>query len=303
MKKIALIHQGGAHKPEIIIYKNYFTSHGISVDTFKSYPSGIISKYDIEWHFLGFDFHSKQARIKIHEYSSVSNPPLSLLKRMAKKWFNVKPDLRIFGSDFVADAYDFSDQVPHRFREAAGIGEFFYNYQPKSNPNFDYVYCGTMEKVRQIDQLLAAFVQNFPHSRNLLMVGEPTLPLYRRYRSFSNIIFTGKVPYEEIPGLLGQAKYGINFIPDIYPLNKQVPLKLLEYCALGLKVITTDYPWIRNFADERNAQFFFLSPDLKNWNERSISNHQFVTPQVGDLSWEKVMDRSRLLSTILNFFA
>ncbi|MBJ6723674.1 glycosyltransferase [Geomesophilobacter sediminis] len=71
-----------------------------------------------------------------------------------------------------------------------------------------------------------------------------------RFDGMDNVHFLGKVPYQELP------RYAVQFQVGIIPflvndLTVSVnPLKLLEYLACGLPVVSTDLPEVRKFADK-----------------------------------------------------
>jgi glycosyltransferase involved in cell wall biosynthesis len=97
----------------------------------------------------------------------------------------------------------------------------------------------------------------------LLLIGEVSDEIYENYRYCENITFTGRVLYEDVPKYASQAVYGINYMPDKYPYNLQTSTKLLEYLSMGLKVITTDYSWVRNFMDVNQIQLVTVTHSLE----------------------------------------
>jgi glycosyltransferase involved in cell wall biosynthesis len=70
-----------------------------------------------------------------------------------------------------------------------------------------------------------------------------------RFSGLENVFFAGKVPYAELP--VHAARFDVGIIPFIVnDLTVSVnPLKLLEYLACGLPVVTTDLPEVRKFAE------------------------------------------------------
>lgn len=69
------------------------------------------------------------------------------------------------------------------------------------------------------------------------------------FKELKNVHFIGKVPYEELPAYAVQFDVGI--IPFlINDLTISVnPLKLLEYLACGIPVVSTELPEVRKFAE------------------------------------------------------
>ena len=85
------------------------------------------------------------------------------------------------------------------------------------------------------------------------------------------MIFTGRIKQEEIPQLATKCVYAINYIPNIYPFNIQTSTKLLEYAAMDLKIITTDYWWVRNFELENNMKFYKIDEDFSNFHYAELT--------------------------------
>lgn len=292
MKKIALIHRGTAYKPEALAYQTYFSRLGFGVDILNSWPRPLRRQYDIEWHFTGMDLSEKsENRLVLHEYTCASNPPAAQLKNWVKTRINQQPHARIFGSRKVEEQFPFSDELPVFFRDAGVAPAFFVASPPQLSPTYDLVYCGTMDRVRQIDSFVTAFIRQLP-GRKLLMIGSVPPRFARKYQETPGIYFTGRIPYEQVPEYLKQARYGVNFIPPVPPLNTQRPLKLIEYCALGLKIITTDYPYVNQFEEQRQARFFKLKPDFSNLTWEALESFSYRTPEVTDLSWDAEIKRS-----------
>lgn len=67
------------------------------------------------------------------------------------------------------------------------------------------------------------------------------------YRGIDNLIFWGPVPYQELPSVAQE--FDIGMIPfKVNQLTKAVnPLKFLEYASLGLPVISTELPELRQY--------------------------------------------------------
>lgn len=296
--KIAFIHRGQAIKPELEVYQEYFLQAGHHAILLKNWSEQALQSCDVEWHFMGLDRRPKFGnRIKVHEYTSLSVPPFASWKNRVKKSLASQPDLRVFGSPLIAQMLDFKDGVPALFRDA-GIGQQFFQKHKIAHQAYDFVYCGAMDRTRQLQRLLTHFIQKLPEQK-LLLIGEVP-PHLKPFLSHANFYTSGKIPYQAVPQYLLQARYAINFIPDIYPYHFQRPLKLLEYCALGMPVISTDYAWVRQFEAERGARFFKIKPDFSNFTLDQILNFAFSTPDVRDMSWENILRESNILPFLEN---
>ncbi len=64
--------------------------------------------------------------------------------------------------------------------------------------------------------------------------------LAARHGVGKRVVFTGKVPYEDIPAYIRAADIGILPFPNIRWWDVSSPLKLMEYLAVGINVVATD---------------------------------------------------------------
>ena len=115
-----------------------------------------------------------------------------------------------------------------------------YNLQDKKV----FIYVGTMAKKRHLDILIRAFslVKKEVKNVKLLMVGdgsgkEELEKLTRNLNLEKDIIFTGAVPYVEVPKYICLGEIGLSPIPPFNIYKMSSPTKLLEYMASGIPVI------------------------------------------------------------------
>lgn len=69
----------------------------------------------------------------------------------------------------------------------------------------------------------------------------------------TRIVFTGTMPHEEALRLLSRHGYGVAFFPKTRLLEDGVPLKLLEYAAIGLPLLTTTTTLVGKMAQRTGA--------------------------------------------------
>lgn len=298
MKKILFIRSENAFLPEIDAYVEYFNK----TEKFKAYDSAKIKNltlddFDILWEFKGLGGVKKNInQILVHEYASLSTGKFSKLKNLIKSRLNPKPDLRIFLNEDVKAGFDFSDNIEFCYRDM-GIDEQFAS-QINIKKEYDFVYVGSICRARGMDKFLKAFTEK--NNGTLCLVGNVEDEIYNEYKNYKNLTFTGKVPYTEVPKIAAKAEYGINFIPDRYPFNIQTSTKLLEYLALGLKVVTTDYKWVREFEEKHNCSFYKLDYGNLRFDKQIIKNHEFFSEfRTEEYLWDRVIDRSRVAKSIM----
>lgn len=96
-------------------------------------------------------------------------------------------------------------------------------------------------------ELLERIATEIPDA-SLVLVGDATLSM-ERFSKFPNVHWLGFQPYEKIPG------YGSAFDVALMPwlnndwIHHSNPIKLKEYLALGLPVVTIDFPEAHYYAD------------------------------------------------------
>ena len=287
--RIAFITQSKAHLPELYAYRQYFESKGIEVFIFPQTPAfKALEGYSVEWHIMGIDRLPKHPqRIKIHEYTSLSTPPFAPLKNKLKRLYNVQADIRIFQNEWLADEINLFNRK-WIYREM-GVADLFFT-QHSVKKEYDFVYTGSLENNRKLPALVSSFLNNFPAHYTFLLIGN--IPAWLRKLDTPRLKLVDSIPYWEVPKWLHKAEYGINYIVDQYPFNQQTSTKLIEYCAAGLKIISTSYHWLDSFEKEHGGHFFRIKEDGRNFNPENLKAFQFITPEVPDLSWDSIFSSS-----------
>lgn len=274
---IVFYHHGKAILPGIYSYVSYFSSLGINCAV-EHKSNGNVPYGLIHWKHMGIDTEPiSSGKIKVHEYTSTSVPPFSRIKDYIKKIRNCKPKIRIFQNSYIKNVYSFNDGIEYFYRPVT-CGEHFFNDDLKSvKKSYDFVYSGTLDPTRKIEKPLLMLINKFPN-RSFQIIGQPTGKLYRELSNHSNVIIKGKVPYQDVPYLIASARFGLNLVPDIYPFNKLMSTKLLEYSAIGLPILTLGGVWVESFEREKKARFFYINRD----NLDDLENYCFITPQVNE---------------------
>lgn len=301
MMKILFMRSENAFLPEIDAYIDYFNK----TKEFNAYDSSKIKDYkladfDVIWEFKGFGGIKKNKnQILIHEYASLSTGRFPILKNFIKSKINPKPDLRVFLNENVKKGFKFNDSVDSCYRDM-GIDERFIS-QDEVEKEFDFVYVGSIGKEREMDKFLKAFTEK--DNGTLCLVGNVEDEIYSEYKEHKNLIFTGKVSYSEVPKIAAKAEYGINFMPDKYPFNIQTSTKLLEYLALGLKVVTTDYKWVRQFEEKHNCFFYKIDYNNLSFDKDRIQEHEFLNRfKAKEYLWDNMIKKSEIETKLLGFY-
>lgn len=297
MIKIIFLRNTSAFLPEIDAYVKYFNS----TSDFIAYDSSKLTEFKIEdfdviWEFKGLGGAKVKDRILIHEYASLSTGKFPKVKNYIKARMNPKPNLRIFLNSNVRDGFSFNDNIDFCYRDM-GIDEIFLQKKEVSK-EYHFVYVGEICKERELDKFLNVFTAK--NNGKLCLVGSVDDEIYKDYKHNDNLIFTGKVSYSEVPQIAAKAKYGINFIPNKYPFNIQTSTKLLEYLALGLKVVTIDYEWIRQFEKIHNCSFYKLDYNNLRFDIDSLEKHEFITHfKPEDYLWKSMIDKAGIAKKLV----
>jgi len=300
MKKILLEQTAKSYLPQIKASIKYFNEKDLGFHLYDSseIPDFKLNEFDCIWKFMGMDTAMKLDVPVIHEYPSLSTGMFPKIKNKFKKSFSTKPDLRIFLNEFVKVGMGFNDQIDYVYRDM-GIDDQFFQYMD-SKKSYDCVYVGSISKARGIPQLLDHFKYKYKNL-SLLLVGAVPVEIYNQYSNCDNITFTGNLPYEDVPKYASQAVYGINYMPNRYPYNLQTSTKLLEYLAMDLQVITTNYFWINHFMKENQLNFIKINENLDNL-ETLIKNHEIISNQFSKMEkfkWTNIIEQSGLEEKLL----
>lgn len=296
MTRILFERRPHIYLPEIAAYMDYLKAHHPDVKGFDSalLDDVDVNEYDIVWRFMGTDLSGEGAYI-VHEYNSLSAPPFAKLKNQVKKCVNRRPDRRVFLNETVRDEFNFRGDIPHNIRDM-GVAEGFFAQDPA--PEFDFVYTGSLYRGGEVERLMEHFISEKGRKMTLLVVGAARQETIQCYGRHGNVQFTGAVRYEEVPKHMARGRYGLNILPLKYPFTHQTATKVLEYCALGLPVVSVEYEWMQRFMAERGGQAFFLAPDFGNLSLENIGKFDFKVPDVSDLRWDSVIGQSGIFDML-----
>lgn len=284
IKSIAIEKSEKAFLPEAYAYRNYFRQNGYVCD-FVDRNSKEALNFDAIILFHGFHpFWRKYPRFVISEYHSLSTGSFNKLKNILKRTLNVRGDLYIFLNEDVRKNMFFTSKTNHIIR---GMGYSSDLISVKSHEKkFDIIYSGSYRPGLE------------DHINTLANLGLKIAVVGFDYKSKnSNIISFGKVEPSEVIHLISQAKYGLNYTPNIFPLNIQDSTKVIEYCAAGLGVITNRYKWINDFEQSTKASFLSLNDIHK---REDVIKFDFKSPNISHLSWSSILETSRILIKIKN---
>lgn len=300
---IAFVHNNKALLPELYAYSDFFSRYNVKCEVVTKKELKGVSR-QIEWFFMGFDTSKRSDGIlKIHEYASASIPPLRRLKDQVKRYFNAQPDFRLFLNEYVRSRLPFNDHCPFGFRDMGLHTSWLTSPAEPIKKEYDFVYCGSVTKDIAIHRLLNHFLSSAPMgNRSLLVVSRHYETLQQQYREASNITFTGPVPHHQVQDFIRNARFAINYKPDIEPHSFQTVTKLLEYVACKTPVITSRLPWVTQFQQRYGGDFFYLEPDLSNFTWEAVQQFNFSFSDLSEWTWERQIRGSGVLEFLESKF-
>ena len=292
--KIAFIHSHRSFLPELAAYKSFFQLHGIETCILKVDEENKTDA-DVYWYMMGFfpkSIHKK--KLVIHEYASASVPPYRKMKDFMKSKLNPRPHFRIFLNEYVRQQINIHDEIPFGFRDM-GISDLFFQKNQPDNKEYDFIYSGNTSYQRKLDKLLRVFVSGSLKEKSILLLGNNEYKLSENFSQCKNIFFKSAVPWHEVPDYLSKARFAINFIPDEEPYNAQTPTKFLEYAAMHLPIISTNYFWISEFSERYGGNYYLLKEDLSNLSWDKIIRFNYAFPELRSWRWDERIKSAGIL--------
>jgi len=300
-RKIYFVHEGHEAYPEIAAYKDFFKDDFICEE---SHPNDLEKKPDLSksicWFIMGYYPKKPNAYLTIHDYRSLSVGKMIWLKDKIKRYTNFIPDIRIFQNEVMSKKMSFCDDVPLVYIPM-GVPSFITEYISKKQEikKYDFCYIGVMSKERKIHLMFDSFIKRFGSSKSFYLCGSPEKEIVEHYNKYKNIIFAGKLPQKEVFEAIKQSKVAVNYFPDHYPHLLQTPTKLLEYSAIGARILCNDHPQSRIVSNKYGIECFWDSTKnmFKNVpNDLDWNNNEGFDPIT--LLWQTILLESNIMITL-----
>ena len=294
--QVHFIHPGHSYLPELEAYTAHLRPWGHEARTHQN-ASTVPADARVVWWMCGrvraTDHQRFAQAFQVHEYASASVPPCAWAKDQIKRWTQPKPDYRLFQNEWVRQRLGFADDVPWEFREMGVSSTFLTPPAIQGAAEFDMVYLGDMVRLRHFLPVFEGLEQA---GMRTLLIGSMPAPLQRQFQAFTHITLTGKVPHHEVPAQLRRARCALNLVPDRLPYSEQTSTKLLEYCAIGLPVISTNYRWVRKFAASNKAAIAYLparasASAYADFFRETRDMASAPSPDMGGWAWARTLAR------------
>jgi hypothetical protein len=291
---IRFVHEGKAAYPDVRAFMNYFQRR---YETIECSPAEAAAAdrlgQSVCWYMMGFYPRRLPCAVTIHDYRSLSVGRGRKLKDKIKRLLNADPDIRIFQNEAIRWALGFPEDertcylpmgVPRIFIDARSLARV---------PATDFIYIGSMLGERKCELMLDSFVKRFGTSRSFDLYGPANPDLEQRYVGRPNIRFCGMVTQETLPRILQSARVGVCYFPMHYPHVLQTPTKLMEYAALGMRILANDHPQSRITSEQyklsclwgETADMFAKVPDALDWPGNAATDAE-------PMAWESVIAKS-----------
>jgi hypothetical protein len=289
-KVIYLDNTGSSFVPEVIAYKEYLENLGYTI---------IFHKGDIQTREYLAIIKFPSTRLTgiidpkkvIVDYNSLSIGKFKYIKDVVKQIKNLKYSKFFFLNSYVKSNLPILSGKRHLIRDM-GCSDDFFHKPSECKKEFDICYIGSIEGRPGLKQVILKLAGS---GFSLCVMG-------LCHNSTKNLLNEVGVYFEPIGSscdvlrVLKKSKFGLNFIPDLSPFNKQTSTKLLEYCASGLPVISNKYPWAEDFCRDNNINVTWLD-DI---NSILDINRRKNFLDSGLFGWDALFDRIELENFILN---
>lgn len=302
--KIVFVHEGKAAYPEIAAYRSFFAK---SFQTTEAAPSQINDLPDLEttalWYMMGFyPKHPVRAACVVHDYRSLSIGTMRGVKDKVKRYLNARPDIRIFQNAAMRDAMGFHDGVATLLLPM-GVPSSILSCRAAAPqpPDGDFCYIGVMSMERKSFLMFDSFLRRFGAHKTFHAYGDPEPAIYNKYKAFPQIVFHGKKNQDEVFEALRRKRVAVNYFPTHAPHALQTPTKLLEYGALGLRLLCNEHPQSRLVAEKMGLSclwgasdnMFAQVPETLDWPD-----NQSFDP--APLLWPHVITQSGIAALLWN---
>jgi len=216
-------------------------------------------KYKIPF-ILRYSFPAAEASLERHKLRSSKAPYLLIIARVKRfMWLLVMrhadlilPISKCMGEELTRSGIDREKILPitsavntYLFSPTTGGEQIRVKYNLGGSKTV--IYQGIMDELRHLDVLFyaLALVKQKRQNVKLLMVGDGDdrtnlEKLARNLGLGDQVVFTGRVPYFEVPQFIAAADVGLTPVPplDIYKVSS--PLKLFEYMGVAKPVVANE---------------------------------------------------------------
>ncbi len=152
-------------------------------------------------------------------------------------------------------------------------------------------YIGTISVSRHSDRLIHAFlkVRRQKKDCHLVLIG-PEDGTVRHLFSAKNVHWLGAVPNERALSLLKSFHLAVAYHDRVNPFfNVAVPIKILEYMAAGIPIVTTNHPMYSNILVHKKTGYLTpLTPERFAWGILTVLNSDELQKRLVDQARKEI---------------
>jgi glycosyltransferase involved in cell wall biosynthesis len=150
------------------------------------------------------------------------------------------------------------------------------------------IYQGAVNIGRGIEQVLKAMPLLPDFIFYIVGDGDLLQTLQTNHATQKQIIFTGKIPADELRYITEKATVGVNILENkCLNYYYALPNRIFDYMRAGIPIVSTDFPEIRNIVEKYNAGILIKNyepQELANTIKQAAANTSIIK---NDLSWEE----------------
>lgn len=298
---VCFIKTGKAFLPELNAYVGYLNKNNIKTIVCDSIEQARNVDATIYYRFGGFLYKKVKSGVpEIHEYHTISTGGVPILKNIIKSFFSIRPHGLSFLNYIVERKYFFNKRIPKIYRDMGAEVDFFNVRKMKKEKIYDIAYIGSISTRKG----LVKTIENLAKKNiSLVLIGNISDTDKEKLLAYKNIKILGVCDQQKIIDTLCKVRFGLNYIPNEYPLNIQTSTKVIEYLVAGLPIISNKYTWIEEHSLLNNYRYINLDDvdDYLNTNNSNyISRGKYILSEleIKKFYWEFILDDIDFISFI-----
>lgn len=233
-----------------------------STPLFTDYPDLEVYEHDSGFPHKIHNFITINTMKDVFSNSKHTFPMCHLLKNRLVDFYKVPEDkITIIPNGVDTDMFDPTTKLGLKMREKLGL----------SNSTV-IGFCGALERWVMIDILLKAFKKNREDYKDvkLVIVGKGSeldkwKMLSKELGIEKDVIFTGLVPYKEIPEYIASFDIAVSIFSKSLFTDVVSPLKVIEYMSMEKAVVADNLSGTREFIKNKENGILFEPEDTKSF--------------------------------------
>lgn len=290
---VCFVKTGKAYLPELYAYKEYLEKHNISVIICDNVYEAKNTNATLYYRFGGFlTGRIKKDIPEIHEYHTISTGKFPFLKNFLKSKFSSEPNGLCFLNIDVENKFFFKGNYPVIHRDMGAESLLLKIRELDNNKKFDIAYIGSISnRTGVIDVVIKLALRGY----SIALLGNINEFDMKKIDDIKNITAFGVCNRNKVLEILSKTRYGLNYIPDIYPLNIQTSTKAIEYLVSGIPIISNKYNWMDKHSSKYNYKYVDLSMILNGGNLPMNSEYIIPIDKAKKLTWEFILNSNDFL--------